>query len=75
MADPLMPEISPPKQDVNKLFICFNQKCLIPLNLIALLKPKHIISKLQPWLNDSTRLLRKACRRVEMVLGQVKSLI
>lgn len=65
MADPRIREMSLPTQDVNRLFNCFNQKCLIPLNRIAVLKPKRIISKPQPWLNDSTRFLRKAFRRAE----------
>lgn len=62
---PLTPEASPHIPDANELLNSFNQKCLTLLNIIALLKPKGIKSKPQPWINYPTRSLRKACRRAK----------
>ncbi len=52
ITDPPVPELSSPVQDVNRLFNLSNQKCLSTLNLIAPLKPKCIVTKLQLWLNE-----------------------
>lgn len=38
ITDPALPELSSPMQDVNRLFNCFNQKCLSTLNHTAQLK-------------------------------------
>ncbi len=72
IADPPVPELSSPVHNVNRLFNLSNQKCLSTLNLIAPLKPKCIVTKLQPWFNDSTCFLRKACRRAEQKWGKDK---
>ena len=74
---PLLPHPHPPElfpcTDIEELVSLLNQACSHTLDQIAPLKlkrPKTTIPT--PWLNDSTRALRQACRRAERKWKQHK---
>ncbi len=46
-------------------FDLFNSTCSSMLNAIAPLRAKGGKTKIDPWLNEDTRELRRACRRAE----------
>lgn len=64
---PLTPMLeNPPLQcDVEKLLNVFNSTCSDALDCVAPARNTLVKPKLQPWLNESTRVLRRECRKAE----------
>lgn len=51
--------------NVDELLNTFNYLCTSVLDIIAPTNLKKYQNKIEPWLNNNTRSLRKACRRAE----------
>jgi hypothetical protein len=51
--------------DPESLLVSFNSVCTTILDDVAPLKVRRVKTKVEPWINDTTRALRQICRRAE----------